>query len=220
MSLEVMEQEPRLSGFVACRVIPAHNPFLMRQVHELRFQVYCLEQGFLDAIDYPGGCEFDEHDRTAMHFASCDVDGEVAGYVRLVAANSTGEFPFQAHCPTLHDGVQLPPSHQSLEISRLMVSAQYRRQPDRSPEILCGLFRQMYVASVQKGVHYWYAAMERSLVRVLQRMLGISFQQIGPVTDYYGPVAPYMIDVREVALRLRSQRSQLMRGLQRVEVCV
>lgn len=220
MSLAVMEQDPRLSGFVACSVNPTHNPFLMRKVHELRFQVYCLEQGFLDAIDYPGGCEFDEHDRSAMHFASCGVDGEVAGYVRLVAASSSGDFPFQAHCLTLHEGVQLPPPHQSLEISRLMVSAKYRRQPDRSPEILLGMFRQMYVASVQQGVHYWYAAMERSLVRVLQRMLGISFEQIGPITDYYGPVAPYMIDVREVAVRLRTHRSQVMLGLQDVDVCV
>lgn len=220
MSLEVIEQEPSLSGFVVRHVDPTCDAPLMRKAYELRFQVYCLEQGFLDAIDYPGGRESDEHDRVAVHFASCGPDGEVAGYVRLVPAASGGVFPFQAHGLTLRGDVVLPPSHLSMEISRLMVQATYRRQPDRSPEILCGLFRQMYAHSVQQGVRYWYAAMERSLVRMLQRMLGIELQQIGPVTDYYGPVAPYMIDLQDVAKRLSQRRLHLIQGWQSTELCV
>lgn len=220
MNLEEIEQEHGLSGFVVRHVDPVCDASLMRKAAELRFQVYCLEQGFLDAIDYPDGLESDEHDRVALHFASCGLDGEVAGYVRLVSTNSNGLFPFQAHGLTLYADVGLPPSHLSVEISRLMVRATYRRQPDRSPEILCGLFRQMYARSVQQGVRYWYAAMERSLVRVLQRMLGIELQQIGPVTDYYGPVAPYMIDLQDVTVRMSLHRLHRIQGLQPAEVCV
>lgn len=220
MNLEVIEQGQGLSGFVVRHVDPARDASLMRKASELRFQVYCLEQGFLDAIDYPDGLESDEHDPVALHFASCGPDSEVAGYVRLVAANSSGLFPFQAHGLTLYADAGLPPSHLSVEISRLMVRATYRRQPDRSPEILCGLFRQMYACSVQQGVRYWYAAMERSLVRVLQRMLGIELQQIGPVTDYYGPVAPYMIDLQDAAVRMSLRRLHRAQGLQPAEVCV
>lgn len=219
MSLDAMEQNPTLSGFRALEVDPSRDAILMRRIHQLRFQVYCLEQGFLDAVDYPQGCEADEHDVRSFHFASCSKDGTLAGYVRLVCADADGDFPFQAHCRALYPSMALPPAQQSVEISRLMVSATHRRQPDRSPEILCGMFRQMYVRSVQQGIRYWYAAMERSLVRVLQRMLGVEFRQIGPVTDYYGPVAPYLIDLHVVAAQLGEVRPGLLAAASIPEMC-
>lgn len=219
MSLDVIEREPGLSGFAARELDPVRDAVLMRKAHELRFQVYCLEQGFLDAIDYPDCRESDEHDGQSHHFASWDAKGEVAGYVRLVRPDPIVGFPFQNHCQTFESGTHGLPAHQSVEISRLMVCAHYRRQPDRSPEILCHLFQQMYASSVSQGVRYWYAAMERSLVRVLQRMLGIEFRQIGPVTDYYGPVAPYLIDLREVEGRVRQRRPELLQTIRAPEVC-
>lgn len=219
MSLDATEQNPQLSGFQALEVDPSHDAALMRQIHQLRFQVYCLEQGFLDAIDYPKGYEADEHDLRSFHFASCGRDGGLAGYVRLVCADAAGSFPFQAHCDALYPGIALPPTHQSVEISRLMVSATHRRQPDRSPEILCSMFRQMYMRSVRQGVRYWYAAMERSLVRVLQRMLGVEFRQIGPVTDYYGPVAPYLIDLHVLPAQLSVGHPSLLEAVLTPEMC-
>jgi len=219
MSHEVIEREPTMSGFVARELDPVRETALMRKVQELRFQVYCLEQGFLDAVDYPDGLESDEHDHQSYHFASWDTEGEAAGYVRLVRPDPIGIFPFQSHCHMVNAGVSFPPAGQAAEISRLMVSAHYRRQPDRSPGILCKLFMQMYACSVRNGVRYWYAAMERSLVRVLQRMLGIDFQQIGPVTDYYGPVAPYLVDLREVEVRIRQRRPELLGALPEPETC-
>ena len=219
MNPDVIEQALGLSVFSPCEIDPLRDASLMRRAHELRFQIYCLEQGFLDAIDYPDGFESDEHDFQSYHFASCGEDGEVAGYVRLVGPDEGGMFPFQNHCLTLHEGTRLPPSHQAAEISRLMVRACHRREPDRSPEILCGLFRQMYELSVRQDVRYLYAAMERSLVRVLQRMLRIEFQQIGPVTDYYGPVAPYLIDLREVESRLKIQRPDLFQNVRAPALC-
>lgn len=219
MSTEVIKQAAGLTRFFPCEVDADREAVLMDRVHELRFQIYCLEQGFLDAIDYPDGAESDHHDSHSYHFASCDDDGEVAGYVRLVLADAIGTFPFQNHCLSLHPDTRLPSADQSAEISRLMVRACHRREPDRSPEILCGLFRQMYECSVQQGVRYWYAAMERSLVRVLQRMLRIEFQQIGPVTDYYGPVAPYLIDLREIESRLTVERPDLFQNVRVSAMC-
>jgi N-acyl amino acid synthase of PEP-CTERM/exosortase system len=70
-----------------------------------------------------------------------------------------------------------------------------------SPLILLSLYREMYEYSLENGIRYWYAAMERSLARALTRM-GFSFRQIGPATDYYGPVAPYVADLRELETRL------------------
>lgn len=189
----------------------------MSKVCAFRFNVYCREQGFLDACDYPDGRESDEYDAQSFHFASRDHEGEIAGYVRLVLADAIGTFPFQNHCVALNSAARLPPPYKAAEVSRLMVHASHRRQTDTSPEILCSLFREMYMRSVQHGVRYWYAAMERPLVRVLQRMVNIEFQQIGPVTDYYGPVAPYLIDLDDLKTRREQPRASLVQAIRQAE---
>jgi hypothetical protein len=51
--------------------------------------------------------------------------------------------------------------------------------------------------------------MERPLARALAR-LGFAFQQIGAETDYYGPVAPYMADLRELEVKLGEARPDLL----------
>lgn len=198
-----------------------HAPYerdaaLMRDIHALRFQVYCLECGFLPQDDYPDGLETDDCDPHSSHFATFNLRDELVGYVRLVGPDAQGAFPFQAHCAGLFEGMTLAPAAEAAEISRLMVRKDYRRRrgdllagatseedehhesPERrnsQPQALLSMFKQMYAYSVEHGIRYWYAAMERSLARVLQRM-GFTFEKLGPETDYYGPVAPYLADLR------------------------
>jgi N-acyl amino acid synthase of PEP-CTERM/exosortase system len=57
------------------------------------------------------------------------------------------------------------------------------------------LYRAMFQYSRENGIRYWYAAMERSLARLLGRY-GFDFTPIGPQVDYYGPVTVYMADLR------------------------
>jgi N-acyl amino acid synthase of PEP-CTERM/exosortase system len=59
----------------------------------------------------------------------------------------------------------------------------------------------MYRYSREHGIHHWYAAMERPLIRILSR-LGVVFTRIGPEQDYYGPVVPctIMLDTLEQQL--------------------
>ena len=207
---------------------------LMRSVFELRYQVYCKECGFLDAADYGDGLEQDEHDRNSAHFCAFNLPGSLVGYVRLVQADAVQTFPFQSHCTELLAGARLPPPAESAEVSRLMVRQDYRRRlgdtlqgvtvesgdapvremRDNSPQIVLSLYRQMYAYSLENGIRYWYAAMERSLARVLMRM-NFAFEQIGPQTDYYGPVAPYVADLRELEARIDESNPALMAWLRR-----
>jgi N-acyl amino acid synthase of PEP-CTERM/exosortase system len=225
-------------AFWGREVKPGRDVALMDDLYELRFQVYCLECGFLDKNDYPQGLETDEHDESSAHFGAYDLSNGLAGYVRLVQPDAIGTFPFQNHCVSLLDGVSLPPASRSAEISRLMVREDLRRvrgdavteraggasaamrrltemrQP--SPQILLSLYREMYAYSIQNGIRYWYAAMERALARTLNRM-NFSFHQIGPATDYYGPVTPYVADLRELEDQLDQHAPSLlawMRGAQ------
>ncbi|MDP2263615.1 MAG: PEP-CTERM/exosortase system-associated acyltransferase [Hydrogenophaga sp.] len=208
MSQLLLEQKEFSTCFMGREVKPGRDAALMRSLYQFRYEVYCNECGFLDGQDYPEQIETDEHDMSSSHFASFNPSAELAGYVRLVRPDAIQTFPFQNHCVTLLNGVELPPAAKSAEISRLMVRQDYRRrQPTRtelmddSPQILLSLYRQMYEYSLANGIRYWYAAMERSLARALTRM-SFSFRQIGPATDYYGPVAPYVADLRELEARL------------------
>jgi len=66
-----------------------------------------------------------------------------------------------------------------------------------TPQILLGMYREIYQYSRDNGIQYWFAAMERSLVRILGQ-LGLHFTPIGPQTDYYGKVTTYTANLDEM----------------------
>lgn len=199
------------------RKVGAHeDSALLDKAYQLRFEVYCRECKYLDESEYPHGRELDDVDAHSSHFVALNLQDELTGYVRLVHPDAAGVFPFQSHCVQLLPGFELAPPSQSAEISRLVVSPRYRRRrgdmpegvtvqdevQDRerrasSPQILLGMYRQMYHHSLQHGIRYWYAAMERYLASALKSM-NFGFEQIGPYTDYYGPVAPFLGDLRQL----------------------
>lgn len=203
----------------------------LRRALELRYQVYCVERSFLEADDYPDGVETDEYDEAAAHFHAFDEARELVGYVRLISPDADRRFPLQQHCGSFADGVQLPPAHQAAEISRLMIRGDFRRQRGSSrllgvtaeennailsgsrrfetPNILLGLYKQMYIHSLASGIRYWYAAMERPLARSLARA-GFNFEPIGPETDYYGPVSPYLADLRKLEESVAARQPDLL----------
>jgi N-acyl amino acid synthase of PEP-CTERM/exosortase system len=131
-----------------------------------------------------------------------------------------------------------PPREAAAEISRLVVRKTYRRrrgdsmegvskdfmekgstasikppaasreQRGNSPLLLLGMYREMYRHSRANGIRYWYAAMERSLARSLEKM-GFKFVPIGPQVDYYGPVTPHMVDLNDLNERLKKENKFL-----------
>lgn len=204
---------------------------------ELRYQVYCVECSFLSPDNYPDGVESDEHDNAAEHFYAFDSQQELVGYVRLVRPDADQRFPFQSHCTTSADGVKLPTPGRAAEISRLMLRCDYRRQRtnrlaavasgqacavfpgvrrDDALQVLMTLYRQMYAYSRANDISHWYAAMERPLARSLKRM-NIAFRSIGPQTDYYGPVAPYLASLQEVEAQVGANDPALLEWLQQTE---
>jgi len=200
----------------------------------LRYQVYCMECSYLCPDDYPDGTESDEHDDAAQHFYAYDLLGELVGYMRLIRPNDEQLFPFQNHCVTFTDGAKLPAPGRAAEVSRLMLRSDYRRLPargladeasgqpptglsgakrDDAAQVLLSLYRQVYLYSRANGIDYWYAAMERPLARSLLRM-NIAFKEIGPLTDYYGPVVPYLSNLQELESQIAARHPALLAWLQ------
>ena len=194
---------------------------MLNRAYELRYQVYCLERGFLSPKSYPNGREFDQHDDESAHFGAYHRGDELVGYVRLVQPTE-GPFPFQHHCAGLLRDIGLPSARESAEVSRLMLRKEYRaqrhdqQQPGEVGSILLQLYRRMYLYSIENDLRYWYAAMEKSLARQLQRS-SFMFKQISPETDYYGPVALYLADLRDIEAQLARRNPRLLEWLREPE---
>jgi len=210
----------------------------LQQVFALRYEVYCLECGFLPAEQFQNGLESDEYDAAATHFVARNLENEAVGTLRVVQPTTSQSFPFEHHCKSLFHDIVLPRREECCEISRLVVRKNYRRRsgdslagvsqaflsdpaPDlmgagasverrsNNPQILLGLYREAYRYSVQSGIRYWYAAMEKTLARALASFEFV-FNPIGMETDYYGPVTPYLADLRELEERVGATNPQLM----------
>jgi N-acyl amino acid synthase of PEP-CTERM/exosortase system len=196
-------------------------PELLESSYRLRYQVYCLERGFLRPEDYPLGLEMDEFDPVSSHVGAVDAHGELAGTARLVRNTAAG-FPLFRHCGIFpHEQTHDMASGRVVEVGRLSVSRHYRRRhtdgvliPESVPplrraaelhgvnrrssrgDLLLTIIKAVYQQSKRMGATEWLAATEPSLQRVLARH-GVPFRQIGPESDYFGLVAPYRMDVEE-----------------------
>jgi len=224
--------------FIFRQVVPGADRPDWGKIMALRYEVYCLECGYLPPEQFQNGLETDEYDGCSAHFTAHNLSDEIVGTLRIVQPPEALCFPFEDHCKVINAGFVLPPKKECGEISRLVVRKSYRRRSgdtmagvsesflsdpapnviqhadnqerrSNSPQILLGLYRQAYQYSLKTGVRYWYAAMEKSLARTLARF-DFVFTPIGMETDYYGPVTPYIADLRELEVRLGESNPELL----------
>lgn len=188
-------------------------PHLLEASYRLRYQVYCRERHFLPAEYYPDGRETDVFDQHAVHLGVLTAEDALVATARLVRRTADG-LPMFGHCSLqAHEPVFFDRSAAIVEVSRLSVSKQYnRRKGDQhyaldgggttpsgerrrdGGEIVMTLYRALYQASKRHGFTHWLAATERSLQRLVVRY-HFPFVQVGPETDYFGMVAPYLMDL-------------------------
>jgi N-acyl amino acid synthase of PEP-CTERM/exosortase system len=64
-------------------------------------------------------------------------------------------------------------------------------------DIMLGIYRTIYQVSKRQGITHWFAAMEKSLVRLMRRF-HFAYTPIGPELDYYGSVTPYMVAIASI----------------------
>lgn len=73
------------------------------------------------------------------------------------------------------------------------------------PYITLGLFAAIVRMSVDQGVTHWFAVMEPTLLRLLQRF-GIYFPPVGPIVDHHGLRRPTLAAAATVVNGIRSKR--------------
>lgn len=203
------------------------NAGSLRDSYALRYEVYCHERNFLAPEDYPSKLEKDYYDQHSIHVGGVNKEGMLVGTMRLVLPSARGFPLFEhCELFTEYQYLADPDQQgqlQAAEISRLAVSKSYRRRRNdglydlaseedcgtfvrngnevahhrHRPEIILGLYKTMYQASKRHGIMHWFAAMEKTLLRLLRRY-NFDFTPIGPELDYYGPVIPYLAKISDI----------------------
>lgn len=186
----------------------ADTPELIREAYRLRYQVYCVERGFLEGFE---GLESDGYDTHSKHVVLCRRStGQVIGTVRLVLpvpARPLDSFPVQHVCdPSL---LQHLPFKATGEVSRFAISKEwFGAHRSTAGFARLGLVQGLIRLSTDVGVTHWCVVMERSLLRLLQST-AIHFLPLGPLVDYHGLRQPAHIEVSKMLDRVCHERPLL-----------
>lgn len=192
-------------------LVVAHTPEQLRELHRLRFQVYCRELGFEREEDCPDGLECDPYDAHAVHLLVVhQATRAAAGCVRLVLSGdgrAEAAFPFeQIYTPDpALPALRLDPARRLVagEISRLAVLPPFRYSAGADgqdqPVGIVSLVLALAAActAVDLGIHEGYTVMEPRLARLLQRF-GVEFRQVGALVSYRGKRATFVITPPDV----------------------
>ncbi len=202
--------------------------------YALRYDIYCEELGFLSTKDYPERFEKDVFDESAIHIGAVNKAGVLVGTARLVLPSSHGLPLFKHcklfdKCADYVNPAN-PLLSTAAEVSRLALIKSCRRRagdglydlaiseddeiqtkananvPHRRhrSEIVLGIYKILYQESKRRGITHWFAAMEKTLLRLLYRYK-FAFNPIGEEVDYYGPVTPYLAELAVIEEGVRRQ---------------
>ena len=208
----------------------ADTPPLLRQAHEIRYAVYCLETGFEDAAAFPDGLERDAFDQRSVHGLLVHrATAQGVGTVRLVLpVKHDLEHSFAVQAVSDHPAFRnstISPLATTAEVSRFCISRQFRRRAtdtlydeaeapraragDRrgGPLMRLGLIQILVRMSAEHGITHWCALMEPTLLRMLDAM-AIRFTRIGPLVDHHGLRQPCVCDIGEALAAVRREHPE------------
>ena len=205
-------------------MVPATSDELKNEVYKLRYQVYCVETGFLNPEHYPDGLEFDEFEKQSLHYLIRHrKSGEYAATTRLILPDATNPeklFPIELHSEIDNVAVMQPINRIHLgEVSRFCVSKTFKKRKHEAhtlagideewpdyftlderrtfPHIAIALIACFIKGSHENNIHYLFACMEPAFFRFVSP-LGIKLTKIGPLADYHGERWPAAIKITDM----------------------
>lgn len=176
----------------------ANNDKDRTTAYRLRYQIYCVENPFEDATQFPDGMETDHLDDRAIHgLIRHRKSGIACGTVRLILPRNDGTGPRPSFYDLCDPGARFPVAT-TAEISRLATSKFFRQQCEALPDvraftrvaplwpyITVSLIAFIIRTAVEHEFTHLNAVMKLSLMRLLER-LGIYFRPVGGLVDYHG----------------------------------
>ena len=232
-ALETTEGKPRLSDIYNCTfdVVLAQTAAQRQECFRLRYEVYCVENGYEDPAANPGGMETDAFDEQALHALLVHRQSRhTVGTVRLILPQHSEKdinLPIGNVCNHelfLRDGKILPWA-QTAEISRFAVSKNFRKRVGDAPPVgtisaspdiprrqiyntSLGLMQAIVSMAKSRNITHVCAVMEPFLLRML-RKLGIYFIPLGPPVHYHGIRQPCYSDLDELLARVWVEKPEV-----------
>ncbi len=213
---------------------------------EFRYEIFCTELHRIAPSSFPQSStgqpmETDQYDQYSRHFMSYHkATGKPAASVRIIFPNQIGLNVTSRY--VIDRPLPYPDAREDNigEISRMAISPQFRRrkedngkpfqgdpEPEMSrlpdnhrrhqPELVLGMYREIYLLCKQNGIEYCMAAMENRFSRLL-KTLGFPWAAIGPVNPNVDPPRRvYLIGAGEIELSLSQRETCILGFLQEQE---
>ena len=205
-------------------MVPALSDELKNEVYKLRYQVFCIDTKIFNSQHYPDGLEFDDFDQQAVHYLIRHrKSGDYAATTRLILPDANipeKPFPLELYCEIHNVALMQDIDRKHLgEVSRFCVSKTFKNRKNEAhtlmgidcewqnyytqneqrtfPYISLALMACFVKSSYENDIHYLFASMEPSFLRVVSA-LGINLIKIGPLVDYHGRRWPVMIKITDL----------------------
>ena len=183
-------------------VVLADNDYSRSLHYQVRYQVYCLEEGFENAAKFHTGEERDDWDDQSAHFlVRSKQTNEWVAAMRMVIPES-GPLPIEGLCD-IHPVARPSVSGESAaEISRICVINSYRRQSSEQQSriqkslILKGLLSAAAQFSQENGIPYWYFLTTPGLARIISR-LNVQLIKVGTACEHRGTRHPFLANLKQ-----------------------
>lgn len=214
-------------------IVPAFSNTLKEEVYRIRHQVYCEDLEFEPVRS--DRRETDEHDPNSLHLLMRSVKtNEFVGCTRIVRhrpEDPNYQLPIEKTCATVLDRSIIDPAilprHSIAEVSRLAVTAGYRRrkgeandaasisgedfgtskQP-RFPFIPIGLYLATTELARLNGIDTVFVLTEERLASHFGK-LGFNLQYIGSPVEHHGKRIPSMMSVSATIRNMRTNLQPL-----------
>jgi N-acyl-L-homoserine lactone synthetase len=151
---------------------------MLKKAFQFRYSIWCDEQKFFKADDFPDGEETDKYDPYSIHILVLDENHEIAAYARLIHNSPIG-YPTENNM--IIDDASLFERKHLGEISRIAVHKDYRA----NGMIVYEVVRFITIELRERDIKYTYGTMEKKFIRLL-RMIRIKYEEIGRRQFYFG----------------------------------
>ncbi len=141
---------------------------------KLRYEVYCLENKWLDSSNYHDGCEIDEYDEVSEYIGAYEGD-TLVGSVRLILPKENMLLPIEKNF-----NIEPNKNYNRLELSRLIVP-----QNQRGINISSGLFHSVTQWFIHNNYSLAYTIAEDSLLNLMNKS-GYNFKRLSEGKFYFG----------------------------------
>lgn len=162
---------------------------------ETKTQAVELHRRRYAELGYLNDQSFDPYEEKSVYFAAVDKESQnVVGVNRLVF-DELDELPTLKHFDISHD---LRRRFRQLPSGSYAEMGAFTK--DRGHSVTLGILKSAFRNSLNSGVRYWFCCLDSRVYRLLEKLLGVTFDVIGATKYYQGPeTIPCYIDLVAIA---------------------